>query len=326
MLPFLVLVPLLALLYARMQRRRRDQGDRLGSLARVRDELGRALGTRRHISAAMLLLGVTILLCALARPEARLGVPKREGTLVLAFDVSASMGAKDIEPSRLEAAKAVALEFLSRQPPSVEIGVVSFADGGFSVQVPTTEHERVAAAIDRLSPQGGTSIGQGILVALNSVSIAAGEPPLFGVGGTPIPTSPSPHSGSNRSAAIVLLTDGENAGLPDPALAAQAAADRGVRIYSVGVGSPAGAVLEVDGFLVHTTMDEAQLRQIAEVAAGAYYNAQSADDLREIYQRIEPELRIETEDVEITSLLAAAGLAILLTGGLLSLLWMRKMP
>ena len=326
MLPFFVLVPLLALLYLRVQRRRAAAAERVGSLAVARDERGRSMGRIRHVPAIILMAGVTVMLCALARPEATVSVPKREGTVVLAFDVSASMSAEDIEPTRMEAAKAVALEFVSRQPATVAIGVVAFGDGGLSVQVPTTDREDVAAAIRRLSPQGGTSVGQGILASLNSISIAEGQAPLFGAGGTPLPTSPAIPAGTNRSAAIVLLTDGENRAAPDPLLAAQAAADRGVRIHAIGVGSPTGAVIQVDGFAVHTQTDEPLLREIARITDGAYYNAQSEEDLRDIYLSIEPELRIEPEQMEITSFFAVAGLAFLMAGTMLSLRWLWRAP
>ena len=326
MLPFLVLLPLTILYYAQVQRRRRKTAARLGSLAMLRDERGGRPGGRRHVPAVMMLTGLTVMLCALARPEAPVSIPKLEGTVVLAFDVSKSMAAQDILPSRMEAAKEVARDLVARQPASLEIGIVAFSEGGLSVQAPTTNREQVAAAIERLSPEGGTSLGRGILEALNAVSIAAGEPPPFVPGATPSPTRKPVPAGSNRSAVIVLLTDGENNARPDPILTAQTAAQRGVRIHTVGIGSPAGSVLTVEGFSVHTQLDEAVLKRIAEITDGEYYNAQSAEDLREIFTRIEPQAKLERETLEVTSYLAGASLVLLLIGGLLSLLWFYRMP
>jgi len=326
MFPFLILIPLFVLYYLAVQRRRRSAAARAGNLGILREAGGREPGTRRHVPALFFLAALTSMLLALARPQAAISLPKREGTVMLTFDVSGSMAADDLKPTRMEAAKTVARDFVARQPTGVQIGIVAFSEGGLSVQVPTNEHEALLAAIDRLSPQRGTSLGQGILVALNAIGVAAGEPPLLSTNPTPAPTAAPAPAGSNTSAIIVLLTDGENTTEPDPLEVAQFAAERGVRVYTIGIGSPAGAILQVEGFSVHTQLDEAMLQEIARITRGAYYNAQSEEDLREIYESIEPQLKMQTEKIEVTAILAGLGLLMLLVGGAFSLLWFGRLP
>jgi Ca-activated chloride channel family protein len=211
----------------------------------------------------------------------------------------------------------------------VDIGVVSFSEGGFTVQVPTSDKAAVLAAIERLNPQSGTSLGNGILVALNTIAVddAEDEEPLQLSELTPMPTpTPTPvPRGSYTSAVVVLLTDGENTSDPDPLEAAQMAADRGVRIHTVGIGSAAGTVIEIEGFTLFTALDEATLQQIAGITGGDYYNAQSADDLLEIYDNLTPELVIEPEKLEITSLLAGASMLLVLISAGISMAWFNRL-
>ena len=195
------------------------------------------------------------------------------------------MSAEDMQPTRMEAAKAAAREFVERQPANVQIGVVAFSDGGIAVQPPTKDQEAILAAIDRLAPQRGTSLGSGILASLNAIAIERGEIPVTGDSLTPVPTpTPVPY-GTYIPAAIVLLTDGENTTNQDPIEAARDAADLGVRVYTIGVGSAAGTTLTVNDFTVFTQLNEPMLQQIASLTDGAYYNAESEEDLREIYRK-----------------------------------------
>lgn len=328
MLVFLGIIPILVLLYAGLQRRRRRLAARLGGLGLAPAAAGRRLGARRHIPPGFFFTGLAILVVALARPQAVVNLPKVEGTVILAFDVSGSMAADDLKPTRMEAAKTAARDFIQRQPASVQIGVVAFSDGGFSVQTPTNEQKTILDAIDRLKPQRGTSVGQGIAASLNLIATqsnsAAGLPGNPAQAPAPSPT-PVP-KGSYPSAVIVLLTDGENNQAPAPLAAAQAAADRGVRIYTVGIGSPAGTTLHINGFTVHTQLDETLLRQIAQITGGAYFNAGNSQDLRAIYDRLDPQLVIKPEKTEVTSIFAGASILVLLAGGLLSLLWLGRAP
>jgi Ca-activated chloride channel family protein len=323
MLLCLLVVPICMWLYWRLQQRRRQVRARYGSLGLVHGGAGRSRAWYRHLPPALFLLGFTILLVALARPQAAVSLPRAEGTLILAFDVSGSMAATDVQPSRMEAAKAVARDVVQRQPSSVQIGVVAFSEGGLVVQAPTNDQAAILAAITRIAPQQGTSLGQGIAAALN-VLTADADPSLRRYSTlTPTPTVVPP--GTNRSAAIVLLTDGENTSPPAPLEAAQAAADRGVRIYTVGIGSAAGITLKVNGFTVHTQLDEATLQHMAQLTAGAYFNAESEEDLRTIYDNLDLQLVIKPEPRELTALFAGAGFLVLLIGGACSLVWFSRL-
>jgi Ca-activated chloride channel family protein len=238
------------------------------------------------------------------------------------------MAADDMEPTRMEAAKEAGRAFVDRQPASVEIGVASFSEGGFTVQIPTNDQAAILAAIDRLTPQRSTSLGSGILVALNAIAVHHAPPPLQYSDLTPQPTplpTPMPR-GQYAPAVIVLLTDGENTADPDPLAAAQTAADRGVRIYTVGIGSAGGSDLTIEGFIVHTQLDEVMLQQIAAISGGSYYNAESSEELRVIYDNLVPEFVIKPEKMEVTSLFAGAGILSLLMGGMISLVWFGRVP
>ena len=283
----------------------------------------------RRVPAALTVAGITILVLSLARPQSVIGVPRVEGTVLLVIDVSGSMAATDVKPSRLEAAKTAALQFIEAQPSSVRIGVTVFSDSGLSTQVPTGDRIDAVAAIQRLKPERGTSIGQGIQAALQAIAIDedprktdyytnASAPP------TPQPT-PVP-AGTFDPAIIVLFSDGENTARPDPLAAAQAAKDRGVRIHTIGVGTAAGTTLEVEGFRVHTALDEGALTQIATTTDGTYHAAASADDFSAINEDIGSRLVVRSEPFELTPILAGLGFALLSVGGLASLRWLGRMP
>jgi Ca-activated chloride channel family protein len=272
---------------------------------------------------------MTVLVLALARPQSVIGVPRFEGTVVLAFDVSGSMAATDMQPTRMEAAKAAARAFVSRQPESILIGVVAFSDAGFSVTVPTDDQAAVLAAIDRLGPERGTSIARGIVSSMTAIATSARDPEAgyyTNRSPEPDPLPPVVAPGTYAPAAIVLLTDGENNQRPDPIGAAQGAAERGIRIFPVGLGTAAGTTLEVEGFRVHSQLDETALRQIAEITDGTYHAASEPDQLSGIYDDIETRFVIRPEATEITSFMAGAGLGLLMLGGLASLLWLGRMP
>jgi Ca-activated chloride channel family protein len=328
MLLFLFAIPLCVVLYIRLQRRRQRLVASYGNFGLLQGALGRQIGRRRHIPPALFLAGLAILLIALARPEAAVSLPRAEGTVILAFDVSGSMAAEDMKPTRMEAAKAVARDFVQRQPRSIQIGVVAFSESGLTVQPPTNDQEAILATLNRLAPQRGTSLGQGILSALNTIALDTEQPPSLYTNLTPGPiATPTPvPKGTYTSAVIVLLTDGENNVSPDPFAAAQAAADRGVRIHTVGIGSAAGTPLRVNGFNVYTRLDEATLQGIAQLTDGAYYNAESQEDLRAIYDNLDLQLVIKPEETEVTALFAGAGILVLLIGGICSFLWFSRLP
>jgi len=328
MLITVLLVPLLVVLYVRLQRRRQRMATSYGSLGLVQQARGGQFRFRRHIPPVFFLVGLTLLTVALARPQSVVTVPKVAGTVVLTFDVSGSMAADDIKPTRMEAAKEAARKFVEEQPSTVMIGVVAFSDSGLSVQVPTNDQGAIMAAINRLAPTRGTSLANGINAALKTIATAGQEQTRYYTSATPTPMpSPTPvPPGTFTPAVIVLLTDGENTVSPDPLEAAQLAVDRGVRVNTVGIGSPEGTTLHVEGFTVHTQLDEATLKQISDMTDGTYYNAQSEQDLQAIYQKIGSKLVMKSEKTELTSIFAAVSLLVLLIGGALSLFWFSRLP
>ena len=327
LLVLLLCVPLLILLYWRLQRRRRRFAAQYGILGITHDTKGGIPRLRRHVPATLFLAGITILILSLGRPQAAVSLPKIEGKVIMTFDVSGSMAADDLEPTRMEAAKAAARKFVEKQPASVLIGVVAFSDGGISVQAPTNNRDETMATIDRLVPRRGTSLGNGILVSLNAIVVDAGDPPLLNTGTLATPQAPTPApQGWYPSAAIVLLSDGENNQSPDPAVAADLAADLGVRIYTIGIGSMEGAIITVEGFTVHSQLDEALLKYIAVTSGGAYYNAGDEDELSRIYSDLEPKLTVKREELEVTSIFAGVGILVFLVGGAYSLLWFGHVP
>jgi len=319
MLFSLALVPLLILGYLYLQQRRRRMAARYNGLVFGAAFASQNAGIRRHIPLALFLIGATILFISLARPQAVVSLPRVEGTVILGFDVSGSMIAEDFQPNRMEAAKAVARDFVQSQPPTVQIGVVAFSNNAFAVQAPTNDQEQILGAIDRLSPQQGTSLGQGILAALNTLESSYGQAGSFDNDEAAPDERPLP-------AVIVLLTDGENNENPDPLEVAQLAAERGVLIHTIGIGSAAGAVIQLNGFNVHTRLDEVTLRQIAQISGGQYFHAEQNEDLQAIYRNLTPQLVVRPQEMEVTSIFAGASMLVMLIAGLLSLAWFNRLP
>ena len=317
----LLLIPLGLWLNHRIEVRRRARVSALGTLGRATAPA--ATGTSRgraaildRIAALLVLAAFVLFAIGLARPQATVSLPRIEGTLVLTFDVSASMLADDAKPTRMDAAKTAAKAIVDAQPPGVVIGVSAFSDGGLSIQVPTADRTPVIAAIDRLVPSRGTSLAQGITAALASIEQAESDTPATYYSNrsqAPAPTPAPVPPGSHGEAAIVMISDGENNERPDPIVAAQAAADRGIRIVTVGVGTTAGTTIDLDGFRVQTALDEAMLQQVAELTAGAYQPADELD-VPSIYRQLSTHLVARETDVELTGLLAALGLVCLVGG------------
>ena len=314
----LLLVPLCAVLYRRVQQRRQRDALRLGASGLTRTEPS---GWRRNLPPALFLLGVALLLIAAARPQMRLAIPRLEGTVMLVFDVSASMAADDSEPTRMVAAQTVAQTLIERKPGNVKVGVVAFSDGGLLVQPPTHDRPALAATIGRLVPQSGTSLGRGILAALGAVSTAADDDR----GGDDGAAQASPRA-AFAPTVIVLFTDGENTAPPDPLEAAQAAIEQGVRVFIVGVGSSGGTTVEIDGFFVFTQLNEAMLKEIASLTEGEYFNVEGADDAPAIYDGLDKQFVVQSETREITSALGGVSMLVLLIAGGLSLLWFGRVP
>jgi Ca-activated chloride channel family protein len=281
-----------------------------------------------RIPAVLAVAAFVLFAIAVARPQATIPVPRVEGTVVLTFDVSGSMAADDVTPSRMEAAKTAAKAIVERKPPGVVVGVVAFSDSGLSVQTPTADEATILQAIDRLGPARGTSLGQGILASLGAIELAETDtPPGYYSNRSPEPTAaPTPVApGSHGAAAIVLFSDGENNERPDPVAAAQTAADRGVRIETVGVGTAAGTTLDLDGFRVQTQLDEALLRQIADLTDGTYQPAVDANP-GAVYDTLAERLVARDESIEITAVVAAAGLLLLVVAGVVAMARSGRLP
>jgi Ca-activated chloride channel homolog len=331
MLLLLGAIPLGVLLYGLGDRRRRTRLAELGHLRVGAPSEGTARGAplRRRVPAAFVVAGLSVLVLAMARPHSVISTPRFEGTVILSFDVSGSMAADDVAPTRMEAAKTAARAFVARQPPSILTGVVAFSDSGFNVLVPTADQTEVLAAIDRLDPERGTSIARGIISSLTAIAATERDP----AEGYYTNRSPDPVQlpdvvapGTNVPAAIVLLSDGENNQRPDPLEAAQAAAERGIRIFTVGIGTQEGTTLEIEGFRVHSRLDEPSLRLMAELTGGTYYAATDPAELEGIYRNIETRLVLRPEATEVTSLFAGAAVLLLTLGALAGLRWLGRLP
>lgn len=331
MLWALLLVPTLVFLYVLAQRRRQRYALRYASLSLVREAVGRGPGIRRHIPAALFLLALAIMIFALARPAATVVLPSQQGTVILTLDISGSMRADDLKPNRMEAAKAAAVAFVEKQPANVRVGVVSFSNGAALVQAPTTAREDVIAAINRLTPQRATAIGSGIEVSLDAIFEATGFAQSSASrgwrgSGQPTPTPEPVARGSYAPAAMVLLSDGQSNAGPRPLDVSRQATNRGVRIYTVGVGSPEGTVLRVEGRSVRVRLDEETLKAIADETDGTYFKADSETDLREIYEGLSSDLVFTTEKTELTFIFTGVAGVFLLGAGVLSLLWFNRLP
>jgi len=338
----LILLPTGVLLDRAIARRRRRALSAFGSAPEVRSGAPGAVAgaapsagarparrprIRPFAPAVLALVGFATLVIGLARPQVALSTPRLEGTVILAFDVSASMAATDYAPSRMEAAKAAATAFVQQQPSTVQIGVVAFSDSGISVQPATSDQSEVLAAIDRLTPQRGTSLGAGILASLTAIDSAENPNQGYYTNRSPAPSVPAVPAGSHHSAIVVLLSDGENNESPDPATAAQAAADRGIRVDTVGIGSEAGTTVDVQGFKVQTQLDAQTLQQIADTTKGTYFGAPDTAHLDAVYANLDSSLVVTTaQPTEITGAFAALGLAALGLAALASLAWLGRAP
>jgi Ca-activated chloride channel family protein len=258
---------------------------------------------------------------AAARPQLKVGLPHRQGTVILAFDASNSMQATDLQPTRMDAAKTAAKEFIDAQPSSIKIGVVAFNNGALVTQQPTSDRPDAVAAIDRLTSAGATSLGQGIFASLSAI---AGKPLSLPENATADDVA-NVDIGFYGSAAIVLLSDGENTSGPDADAVAQLASTAGVHIFPIGIGSTQGTVLKIDGFSVATALDEQSLQQIASVTNGKYFNATDSATLSQIYRTIDLQSVTEPKLTEVTAVFAAASTLLLLIGGVLSMLWFGRL-
>lgn len=316
MLALVLCVPLAAAGYLWLVRRRAEHRHALAAQGFVPNTAAGRLRRWRHVPAGLFLAALAVLIVALARPQLDFGLPQRKGTVVLAFDVSNSMLATDITPTRIDAAKAAAKQFVEEQPSTIDVGIVAFNNGALITQQPTDARADTVAAIDRLAPAGATSLGQGIFAALSAI---VGRP-LSLPPDASVDDIANADIGYYGSGAIVLLSDGENTSGPDAVAAAELASTAGVRVYTIGIGSPQGAVLQVGGFSIATALDEEELTAIASVTNGEYFAAQDADTLAGIYRNLDLRTVTDPKLTEVTAAFAGASLLLLLVGGALSVL------
>jgi Ca-activated chloride channel homolog len=335
----LALVPVLVAAYLYVLRRRKKAVVRYASLAMIRDALGPAQTMRRHVPPLLFLLALIAMIVAIARPAAVVTLPSKHEIVVLAIDVSGSMRATDVEPNRLAAAQAAAKTFVNEQPRSTRIGVVAFAATALVVQHPTQNRDDIIAAIDRLQLQRGTAVGSGLVVALGAIFPNAGitleslerkggrKPRARGLDDPAHSTSSewkSVPAGSYTSAAIVLLTDGQRTTGPDPIEAARMAADRGVRVFTVGIGTTDGEIMGFEGWRMRVRLDEETLKGIANTTHGEYFYAGTAAELNQIYRSMNSRFVMEKKETEVTALVSAVATALAILAALLSLVWFNR--
>ena len=333
----LLAAPLLVLLYVWLLRRKKKLAVRYASLSIVKEAMGAGQSWRRHIPPALFLLALVAMLLAAARPTAVVTLPSQQQTIILAMDVSGSMRATDVQPSRLEAAQAAAKAFLAELPRHVKVGIVAFAGSAQVAQLPTTNREDLVTAIDRFQLQRATATGNAIVISLatlfpdQGIELAAlqggrDRPRGFAIDGEKkdkkefTPVAP----GSYNSAAVIMLTDGQRTTGVDPLEAAKMAADRGVRVYTVGIGTVDGETIGFEGWSMLVRLDEDTLKQIAQKTSAEYFYAGTAQDLKKVYNTLSSKLTVEKKETEISGLFALVAAGLALVSAALSLLWFNR--
>ena len=293
---------------------------------------------RRHIPALLFLVSLVLLIVAFARPAAIITLASQRGTLIMAMDVSGSMRADDVNPTRITAAQVAAKEFVKNRPRQVKIGIVAFSGGAFLVQSPTDNNVDLNTAIDSLRPLRMTAIGSAVLVSLQTIfPDVRFDTMLPGFGGdefylgTPIENArkpkPTPQKtkpvepGSYTSAAIILMTDGKSTMGPDPVEAARIAANYGVRVFTIGFGTANGQIRLFGDRMMRVVLDEETLKTMAQVTHGQYFHAKTEAELAKIYSQLNTKLQAETQLEEISSFFVMAATVFAFASVALSLAW-----
>ncbi len=333
----LLALPLLIVMYLWLMRRKKKLAMRYASLSIVREAMGAGQSFRRHIPPLLFLLAIAAMLIAAARPTAVVLLPSNNQTIILAMDVSGSMRAADVLPSRIVAAQEAAKGFLKDLPRSVKVGIVAFAGSAQVAQLPTTNREDLYTAIDAFQLQRGTATGNGIMMSLATLFPDAGID-IDKVGapskqrGVPIEQAGKPEPkqfvpvapGSYTSAAIIMLTDGQRTTGVDPLDAAKIAADRGVRVYTVGVGTVDGETIGFEGWSMRVRLDEDTLKQVAQKTNADYFYAGTAADLKKVYDTLSSRLTVEKKETEISALFAMAAALLAVVSAGLSIFWFNR--
>jgi Ca-activated chloride channel family protein len=331
------LLPVLLGVYVWLLRRKRV-GVRYANLAMIKEAMGAVSRIRRHLPPALLFLALAALVVAMARPVATVTLPTQKQTIIMALDASGSMRAKDVEPSRLVAMQNAAKQFVAEASPRTKIGIVVFAATATLVAPPSDDREAAIAAIERIQLQRATATGSGLIVSLATIFPDAGFDVSTAVFGRDAPRSgpigeakkdakkdvKPAEPGSYSSAVIILLTDGQRTTGPDPIEIAKMAADRGVRVYTVGFGTTSGEIIGFEGWSFRVRLDEETLKTVALMTRGEYFYAGTAGDLKKVYQTLNSRLSLEKKETEITALFSAVAALFAMLSGLLSLLWFNR--
>jgi Ca-activated chloride channel family protein len=309
----LLAVPLLVAAYVVHERRRARYAARFASPALLPNVVDRAPGLKRHLPLAVLLVALTAMIVGVARPHATVSVPREEATVVLAIDVSRSMKATDVRPSRLEAARSAAKVFLHRVPSKFRVGVVSFASRAVVAVPPTADRALVEEGLDSLKPGEGTALGDAVLLA------------------TRIGRRQRSSDGTIPPTSVLLISDGaRDGGRTAPLAAARRAKSLNVPVYTVVLGTPNGVVEETltGGFrqIIRVPPQPATLRQIAQTTGAELFTAPDDTRLREVYEELGSRIGRRKQDREVTDVFAGGSAALLLVGGALSALWFRRVP
>jgi Ca-activated chloride channel family protein len=347
LLPGLILIPLVVLAYLVLQRRRTKYAVRFTNLDLLANLAPRRPAWRRHVPPAIYVAAVAALLLALARPTMVLATPRDDAAVIMAVDVSGSMSATDVSPTRLDAAKQAARLFLAQLPSRIRVGLVSFSNQPVTLVSPTDDREAVLAAIDSLEPFEGTALGDAVVrvvdlaeavrnAAVDAAPSVSGSP---APAATPDPTAapsadPSAPAGvasGNSLVAGILLSDGANStGEADPITAAQRAADYSVPIYTISLGTDAGQIQAVDRsgrpVLMDVPPDRATMARIAEITGAASFEAPTAGDLEAVYSDLQSRIGYINREQEVTAYLAGGGLILVLAGAGLAAVWFGRLP
>jgi Ca-activated chloride channel family protein len=338
---FLLAAPALVAAYVALLRRKKKHAVRYASVGMVKEALGPGQRFRRHIPPLLFLVALVALIVAMAGPSAVITLPSQKETIILAMDVSLSMGAKDVDPNRITAAQAAAKAFVEDHPKDVRIGIVAFGATASLVQPPTQNQDDLLAAIDRFQLQRGTATGSALYVALQTLFPDAGidlESLVFNGGLYSGPArgrsldKPKPEKkefkpvapGSYTSGVIILLSDGRRTTGPDPLDAARLAADHGVRVFTVGFGTLEGGSIGFEGWSAYVRLDEETLKAVADITRGEYFYAGTSADLKKVYAGLTSKLILEKKDTEVSFLFIAGAAVLLLAAGVLSLLWFSR--
>jgi Ca-activated chloride channel family protein len=340
----LLLIPVAIGFYVWAQRRRTRYAVRFTNLDLLANLAPKRPSWRRHLPPILYLGAIAALLIGLARPQMVVPVPREDATVVLAIDVSGSMRASDVSPTRLDAARASAQTFIDQLPDKVRVGIVAFASEPVTLVAPTTDRAQLTAALDSLRPRDGTAMGDALMQVLDiAQSIQADSPTAPDASATPTPSgSPTPSAAPDASGsadtpsghplvASILLSDGANSvGQADPIDAANRAATLGVPIYTIALGTPAGEIEVRDdtGQLVTVPVppDTETLKQIADITGGATFDAPTAQDLQSVYANLQSRIGYTNEEQEVTVALVAAGLLFVVIGAGLSAVWFGRLP